>query len=290
MSKAPNASGLNGISQPPAIAASTRPSRRSPSASPSATAPEAHELAVDRIGPRTPRAIPRLAGAAPPNTARARLGATARCRAPGSARAAPRRRRSRPARSRGRSRSAPEPPPRRRPGARPASSSASRPATRPNWLNRSSWRAVLGGIQASGSKSSTWAATCERNGLGSKRSIRLTGERPARRPGAERVASGPDRGDDPDPGDPDPPTLAHVGGFVGAGGSDWPGPEGVPNGVSAGASASASASALNVASVRPAIGRVNTRSTNIAKPGRRGPEVVLDRDAGAGRRSARSAR
>ncbi len=76
MSNAPKASGLSGISQPPAMAASTRPSRRSPSASPSATAPDAHEFAVDRIGPRTSRAMPRLAGAAPPNTARARLGAT----------------------------------------------------------------------------------------------------------------------------------------------------------------------------------------------------------------------
>ena len=74
MSKAPNASGLSGISQPPAIAASTRPSRRSPSASPIATAPDAHELAVDRIGPRTSSAMPRLAGAAPPNTASARFG------------------------------------------------------------------------------------------------------------------------------------------------------------------------------------------------------------------------
>jgi hypothetical protein len=68
--------GLSGISQPPAIAASTRPSRRSPNASPRATAPEAHEFAVDRIGPRTSSAIPRLAGAAPPNTASARFGAT----------------------------------------------------------------------------------------------------------------------------------------------------------------------------------------------------------------------
>ena len=76
MSNAPNASGDSGISQPPAIAASTRPSRRSPSASPSATAPEAHEFAVDRIGPRTSSAMPRLAGAAPPNTASARFGAT----------------------------------------------------------------------------------------------------------------------------------------------------------------------------------------------------------------------
>ena len=74
MSNAPNASGLSGISQPPAIAASTRPSRRSPSASPSATAPDAHEFAVERIGPRTSSAIPRLAGAAPPKTASARFG------------------------------------------------------------------------------------------------------------------------------------------------------------------------------------------------------------------------
>ena len=62
------------------VAASIRPSRRSPRASPRATAPEAHELAVDRIGPRTSRAMPRLAGAAPPKTARARFGAT--CRMP----------------------------------------------------------------------------------------------------------------------------------------------------------------------------------------------------------------
>ena len=68
------------------------------------------------------------------------------------------------------------------PGARPASSSARRPATSPNWLKRSSWRAVLGGIQASGSKSSTWAATCERNALGSNRSMRFTGEWPFRNP------------------------------------------------------------------------------------------------------------
>ena len=49
-----------------------------PSASPSATAPDAHEFAVERIGPRTPSAMPRFAGAAPPNTASARFGATAR--------------------------------------------------------------------------------------------------------------------------------------------------------------------------------------------------------------------
>ena len=77
MSKAPNASGLKGTSAPPAIAASTSPSRIALSASPSATAPDAQEFAVDRIGPRTSRAIPRFAGAAPPKTARARFGATA---------------------------------------------------------------------------------------------------------------------------------------------------------------------------------------------------------------------
>ena len=33
-----------------------------------------------------------------------------------------------------------------RPGIRPASASAIWPATRPNWLNRSSWRAVFGGM------------------------------------------------------------------------------------------------------------------------------------------------
>ena len=78
MSKAPKASGLSGISTPPAIAASIWPDRIASSASPMATEPEAHELAVDRIGPWTPRAIPRLAGAAPPNTARASVGLTER--------------------------------------------------------------------------------------------------------------------------------------------------------------------------------------------------------------------
>ena len=78
MSKAPNASGDNGHSTPPAIAASISPERIAPIASPIATAPEAHELAVERMGPRTSSAMPRLAGAAPPNTARARVGETER--------------------------------------------------------------------------------------------------------------------------------------------------------------------------------------------------------------------
>ena len=78
MSKAPNARGLRGHSTPPAMAASISPARIAPRASPSATEPEAHEFAVDRIGPRTPSAMPILAGAAPPKTASARVGETAR--------------------------------------------------------------------------------------------------------------------------------------------------------------------------------------------------------------------
>ena len=68
---------------------------------------------------------------------------------------------------------------------RPASAGVverERPATIANWLKRSSWRAVFGGIHASGSKSSTWAATWLRNGEGSNRSIRFTGDDARRRP------------------------------------------------------------------------------------------------------------
>ncbi len=77
-SNAPNASGDSGHSTPPAIAASISPLRMACIASPIATAPDAHELAVERIGPRTSSAIPMLAGAAPPNTASARVGETDR--------------------------------------------------------------------------------------------------------------------------------------------------------------------------------------------------------------------
>ena len=77
-SKAPNASGESGTSTPPAIAASISPARMAFAASPIATAPLAHEFAVDRIGPRTSSAMPRFAGAAPPNTASARVGDTER--------------------------------------------------------------------------------------------------------------------------------------------------------------------------------------------------------------------
>ena len=195
-----------------------------------------------RSGPRAGRRAPRRARPHPTRTSWRSTGSArgrrARCRgwpvprrrrrpAPGSgrpggslargtARAAPRRRRCRQAPSRGRSRSAAGARRRRPPGVSPASSSASRPATSPNWLNRSSWRAVFGGIQASGSKSSTWAATCERNGLGSNRSIRLTGERPARSPARNASRPVPIAVIDADPGDPDPPSLGHVGGFAGA--------------------------------------------------------------------------
>ena len=183
MSNAPNASGLSGISQPPAIAASTRPSRRSPE-----RLAERDRARRARVGGRQDR---------PADVERdAEVG---RRRAAEDGQREVRRDRRMPLlevalvlllgvgdAAERRAEVDPDPlrvaPRRRRPGVSPASSSASRPATSPNWLNRSSWRAVFGGIQASGSKSSTWAATCERNGLGSKRSMRLTGERPARRP------------------------------------------------------------------------------------------------------------
>ena len=74
-------------------------------------------------------------------------------------------------------------------------------------------------------------------------------------PGPERVETGPARGDDPEPGDPDAPPVGHAGG---------------PIGVAIPPAWSASASALNVPSVRPAIGRVKARSTNAAKNGTRG--------------------
>ena len=192
---------------------------------------------------------------------------------------APRRRRSRRARCRGRSRSARGAAAPASPGRSPASSRASWPATSPNWLNRSSWRAVFGGIHASGSKSSTWAATWLRNGDGSNRSIRLIGERPARSPARNGVDAGPDRGDHADAGDPDVAAVAHVGGFVGSGSADV-----------AASDTSASAIAPNVASVRPAIGRVNSRSMQPAQPGTRGAEVVVDLDPAAGDRGRSSIR
>ena len=61
------------------------------------------------------------------------------------------------------------------PGTSPASAIAIRPVASPNWLNRSSALAALASMWSSGSKSSTCAATCERNGDGSKRSMRFTG-------------------------------------------------------------------------------------------------------------------
>ena len=133
------------------------------------------------------------------------------CPSRDSARAGPRRRRCPRAPSRGRSRSAPATAAPSTPGANPASSRASRPAAMPIWLNRSRRRAWSAGMNASGSKSSTWAATCERNGDGSKRSIRVTGERAGAHPGPERVDADAGRGHDPDAGDPDAAAVGHVG-------------------------------------------------------------------------------
>ncbi len=86
-------------------------------------------------------------------------------------------------------------------------------------------------------------------------------------PGPERVATGADRGDDPEPGDPDRRRSV-----MSVDPSAW-------RTAVAAASASASASALNVPSVRPAIGRVKSRSTNGGEDRDPRPEVVLDRDA-----------
>ena len=114
-----------------------------------------------RRAPRRARPRPRRTSSRSTGSARARRGRCRGWRAPhrrrppargsarpagcpsrGSARAGPRRRRSRRAPSRGRCRSGRGPRRRRAPGGRPASSRASRPATSPNWLNRSSCRAI----------------------------------------------------------------------------------------------------------------------------------------------------
>ena len=183
------------------------------------------------------------------------------CPSPCIARAAPRRRRCRRARSRGRSRSAPATRRHPRPAAAPRPRGRAARSTSPNWLNRSSWRAVFGGIQASGSKSSTWAATWDRNGDGSKRSIRLTGDRAARRPARNAATPGADsRVMMPIP--VIQTRRASSQWFAGVGLVDV-----APRSSSL---ASASAIDLNVASVRDAIGWVNARSTNAAQPGTRG--------------------
>ena len=183
MSNAPNASGLSGTSTPPAIAASISPARI------------ALERLADRDGPGRARVggredrpadVERDPEVRRRRAAEHREGEVRRDRLDAPLEVAlvlaPRRRRSRRARCRGRSRSAPAPRRRPRPAAARRPRGRAGPATSPNWLNRSSWRAVFGGIHASGSKSSTWAATWLRNGDGSNRSIRLIGERPARSP------------------------------------------------------------------------------------------------------------
>ena len=103
---------------------------------------------------------------------------------------------------------------------------------------------------SAGSKSSTWAATCERNGDGSKRSMRLTGDAFARRPARNAGSPVPIA-----EMTPSPVIQTSRGSFT----------SGTRSSV-----ASASARARNVARVRPAIGRVNAVSTNRANPGTRG--------------------
>ena len=78
MAKAPKVSGASGASAPPARAASTVPARIAWKACPIAIAPEAHEFALPIDGPRIPRSIDTFDAPAPPKTAVARVGATAR--------------------------------------------------------------------------------------------------------------------------------------------------------------------------------------------------------------------
>ena len=92
----------------------------------------------------------------------------------------------------------------------------------PIWLNRSSRRAWSAGMKSSGSKSSTWAATCDRNGDGSNRSMRLDRRARGPHPGTERLDADAAGGHDPDAGDPDASSVGHDDGFVvdGAAGLD----------------------------------------------------------------------
>ena len=218
-----------------------------------ATAPEAHELAVDRMGPGRRGRCP---GWPAPRrrTRRARGWGTRRAgRARGTARAALRERDA----AQRRAEIDADPLARRRapptPGTSPASAIAIRPVASPNWLNRSSARAASASMWSSGSKSSTCAATCDRNGRGveavdalHRRGVRAAGRRGTRGSPIPMADS-----------TPMPVTQTRA-------------PVGLPCQVfAAGAvvAASASASALNVASVRPAMGRVKAASTNAANPG-----------------------
>jgi hypothetical protein len=89
---------------------------------------------------------------------------------------------------------------------------------------------VRASMKSVAANESTCAATCERNGDGSKRSIPLTGERPSCRPDQKASRPMPVGGDHADAGDPDASLGAR-------------------------AHAARSARFLNVARVRPAMGR-----------------------------------
>ncbi len=78
MAKAPKVSGASGASAPPAMATSTMPARIAWAAWPMAIAPDAQEFALPTAGPRMPWSIATFDAAAPPKTAVASVGATAR--------------------------------------------------------------------------------------------------------------------------------------------------------------------------------------------------------------------
>ena len=127
------------------------------------------------------------------------------------------------------------------PGTRPASAIAIRPAASPNWLNRSIARADRASMKSSGSKSSTWAATWRPERRRVEAVDALDGARPARRPARNAGSPIPTAEIDANAGDDQ---RRRPVGHVGARRRDV-------------GRASASARARKVASVRPAIGRVN---------------------------------
>ena len=253
MSNAPNASGLSGISQPPAIAASI-----------AAVAQVAERLAErDRAGrarvrgredravdvrarsrgwPAPRRRRPRARGSAPPRGSRDR----------GTWCAAPRRRRCRRAPSRGRS------------PTRSAAAAPARPGSRPGVLEREP-----AGHEAELAEPVELAGGLRRHPGDRIEVVDLGRDLGAERRGVEAVdpLARPDRAARRPARNASTPVPTAV---------MTPMPviqtsrrSGIGR-LRSGRPVRASARALNVASVRPAIGRVKTRSTNHANPGRRG--------------------
>ena len=145
------------------------------------------------------------------------------------------------------------------PGRRPASSSASRPVDHPELAESVE---LAGGLRRHPLER-VEVVDLGRDLAAERRRVEAIDplDRRLRPPetGPEGVDAGADRRHDADAGDPDR-AVDSLMPLVSSSAADR----------TVRRSATASARALNVASVRPAIGRVNARSTNRAKPGRRG--------------------